>query len=104
MKKERNIKVIIFIVFNLVVIAFYKFSVTDKLNESLIRRFAEERSTTNLQIMSYFDTCRIIHLFIFFLNGEVAFSLGCKREFQLGTWNETDKRNSQGKEIIKAIE
>ena len=76
----------------------------DKLNESLIRRFAEERSTTNLQIMSYFDTCRIIHLFIFFLNGEVAFSLDCKREFQLGIWNETDKRNSQGKEIIKAIE
>ena len=37
-------------------------------------------------------------------NGEVTFSLGCKREFQLGTWNETDKRNSQGKEIIKAIE
>ena len=29
MKKERNIKVIIFIVFNLVVIAFYKFSVTE---------------------------------------------------------------------------
>ena len=37
-------------------------------------------------------------------NGEVAFSLGCTREFQLGIWNETDKRNSQGKEIIKAIE
>ena len=37
-------------------------------------------------------------------NGEVAFSLDCKREFQLGIWNETDKRNSQGKEIIKAIE
>ena len=23
---------------------------------------------------------------------------------QVGTWNETDKRNSQGKEIIKVIE
>lgn len=37
-------------------------------------------------------------------NGEATFSLDCKREFQLGIWNETDKRNSQGKEIIKAIE
>lgn len=54
--------------------------------------------------MSYFDTCRIIHLFIFFLNGDATFSLGYKREFQLGIWNETDKLNSQGKEIIKAIE
>ena len=30
-------------------------------------------------------------------HGEATFSLGYKREFQLGTWNETDKRNSQGK-------
>ena len=36
-------------------------------------------------------------------NGEATFSLGYKHEFQLGTWNETDKRNSQGKEIIKAV-
>lgn len=30
-------------------------------------------------------------------NGEATFCLDCKREFQLGTWNGTDKRNSQGK-------
>lgn len=37
-------------------------------------------------------------------NGDATFSLDYKREFQLGTWNETDKRNSQGEEIIKAVE